>query len=365
MAFLLLTGGSFLRVTHVDAAALTWDGGGGDNNWSTCANWTSDTCPVSGDTVTFNSTSTKASTIDGAWGGTVAGITVTTGYSGTITVARSLVVNGTYSQSTGTFDAGSNSVDMNGAFTLSGGIYTASSGTTTHSGAMTISGSPTFSANGGTWTFDGTTTATLSCNNVTFNLVTFNHDTNAGKTVSSNCTLPLGNNPSIGTASSQDLTLDGTLTGSGTVTVGTKNASNLLTLNSTGVLTGFSGLDAGKLTIAGGTYDFSSYSTLFAVSSPYSQTAGVVTLPDGADFNSTFTVSSGATLNASSGITNFSNNFTLNSGAIFNHNNGTLDFDGGAAGVVTCNGAIVYKATFTHTSNFTKTVGAHLYFTPR
>ncbi len=345
-----------LRPIMTEAAAYTWDGGGADNNWSTCANWTTDFCPGASDTATFNGTSTKDVTIDGGFGGTVTSITIASGYTGTITMARSLTVSTSFSQATGTFTAANQSFDMNGTFTLSGGIFTASSGSTTLAGAMTVSGSPTFNANSGTWTFDGTTTATLSCNNITFNLVTFNHDTNAGKTVSSNCTLPLGNNPSTGASTTQDLTINGTLTGTGTLTIGAKNSANLLTLNSGGSLSGFTGLDAGSVTIAG-TYDFSTYTTLFAVSSPYSQTSGTVTLPNGADFNNTFTVSSGATLNASSGITNFAGNFTLDAGSIFNHNNGTLDFDGANAGLLTCNGASIYNATFTHTSNFTKTIG--------
>ena len=49
---------------RVDAATRTWDGGGADNNWSTPANWSSDTLPIAGDTVTFNGTSTKNATID-------------------------------------------------------------------------------------------------------------------------------------------------------------------------------------------------------------------------------------------------------------------------------------------------------------
>ena len=39
-------------------AAKTWSGGGADNNWSTGGNW-GGTAPTSGDTATFNGTSTK------------------------------------------------------------------------------------------------------------------------------------------------------------------------------------------------------------------------------------------------------------------------------------------------------------------
>src|SRR5687767_1896620 len=46
------------------AATRTWDGGGADNNWSTCANWSTDTCPVAADNVIFDNTSDKNSTVD-------------------------------------------------------------------------------------------------------------------------------------------------------------------------------------------------------------------------------------------------------------------------------------------------------------
>ncbi len=36
------------------AAVVSWDGDGADNNWSTAANWSSDTLPVDGDSLTFD-----------------------------------------------------------------------------------------------------------------------------------------------------------------------------------------------------------------------------------------------------------------------------------------------------------------------
>jgi fibronectin-binding autotransporter adhesin len=43
-----------LSTASVAAADLTWDGEGTDNNWSTVENWSGDTAPVNGDTVTFD-----------------------------------------------------------------------------------------------------------------------------------------------------------------------------------------------------------------------------------------------------------------------------------------------------------------------
>src|SRR5947209_11654957 len=37
------------------AADKTWDGGGGDNNWLTGANWDADTAPVANDSLFFDS----------------------------------------------------------------------------------------------------------------------------------------------------------------------------------------------------------------------------------------------------------------------------------------------------------------------
>ncbi|MGE4490171.1 MAG: hypothetical protein AB7E95_11580, partial [Kiritimatiellales bacterium] len=37
----------------VQAATITWDGEGGDDNWSTAANWSTDTVPSASDGVVF------------------------------------------------------------------------------------------------------------------------------------------------------------------------------------------------------------------------------------------------------------------------------------------------------------------------
>src|SRR5688500_18245570 len=70
LLFLALVSLFFINIAH--AATLTWDGGGGaDTNWSTCTNWTTDTCPVSGDTVVFDGTSDNNSTVDAGFAGTI------------------------------------------------------------------------------------------------------------------------------------------------------------------------------------------------------------------------------------------------------------------------------------------------------
>ena len=336
LGFLVLF--SFLApLNKTYAASLTWDGGGSTNNWSECTNWTTDVCPAAGDTVTFNGTSTKDSTVNSLFNPTetIVTINVNSGYTGTITLGTTLHVTTSFVQAAGTFTAANQTLDMNGSFTLSAGTFTASSGSTTLAGAMTISGSPTFNHNSGTFTFDGTTTATLSCNNVTFNLVSFAHTGSIAKTVNSNCSLPLGNNSTVGADANADLTLNGTLSGTGTLTVGTAATTNLLTLNSGSSLSGFSGLVVGAVTISGATYNFGSYTTL--------------------DVNGAFTLSSAAVFTAPSGTATFASTFTLNSGTTFNANGGTVTFDGGLA-VLSCNNTVFNFVIFNNTA--TKTVNS-------
>ncbi|NCB31799.1 MAG: hypothetical protein EOM66_10385, partial [Clostridia bacterium] len=45
------------------AATITWQGGGGNGNWGTTANWTGGVSPASGDTAVFNSAGNPETTI--------------------------------------------------------------------------------------------------------------------------------------------------------------------------------------------------------------------------------------------------------------------------------------------------------------
>lgn len=185
----------FLYEPKVNALALTWDGGGADNNWSTCANWTTDTCPGSADDVTFNSTSTKDSVVDVGFGGLVNSVTVTTGYTGTLSLSRSLRTIAGFGHSTGIFNANSETLDVDGAFSTTGGTFNASTGLMYFGNTFTIGASATFNNNGGTVVLD-TAGGTITCNNAVFNLVQFAHTSNI-KTISSGCNLPLGANPTV------------------------------------------------------------------------------------------------------------------------------------------------------------------------
>src|SRR5436305_7581377 len=74
------------ETTTAMAVPKTWSGAGATNNWSEAANWSDSVVPGSGDTVTFDGTSTKDATIDISI--SISGIQINSGYAGTITQAN-------------------------------------------------------------------------------------------------------------------------------------------------------------------------------------------------------------------------------------------------------------------------------------
>jgi len=149
------------RPLPVRAAALTWDGGGTSNFWSDCANWNLDniTCPVAGDTVTFDATSSDDVIIDVDV--TVASMTVATGYGGNISLGiRAITVTGAYVQAAGTFSGGTGTIRF-GSFQLTGGTFTAPMGKMYVSGNFTNNIDGTFNHGSGSLILNGTSTQAL------------------------------------------------------------------------------------------------------------------------------------------------------------------------------------------------------------
>ena len=139
------------------AATVTWDGGGSDTNWSTAANWTTDTAPSSTDIVIFDGTSVTSSVIDGGFHGTVTGVQILSGYTGSIPQNRSLTVTGAFIMGTSTagiFLGGTTTIDINGEFTLRAGTFRATSATTSIASHFLPTGG-TFEHNNGTIEWDG------------------------------------------------------------------------------------------------------------------------------------------------------------------------------------------------------------------
>ncbi len=327
----------------VFAATKTWDGGGANNNWSTCANWNLDTCPAAGDTVVFDGTSSKDVTVDAGFAGTIAVVQMNTGYSGTITLARSFTVTSTFTQSAGIFNGSNQTMSVTGTFTLnSGASFTSTSGTLTLSGSATINSAATFNNNGGIVTFAGTGTVTWACGNKTFNSVVINRTATGvnSATVGSDCTLPLGANPTVNLGTQGTFNINGTLSGSGTLTIDPEATG--FTLASTSVLNGFNGLiSPGVSSITGLNADFSSYTTFNLTGSlgMTLSTGASITLPVGTGTGinlASLTVNTGTTFNSTSGTLNITGSTTINSGATFNHNSGIVTFTGTGNATLTC-----------------------------
>src|SRR5690606_17619685 len=120
------------------AATRTWDGGGITNNWSECANWSSDACPGTADIALFNGTSTKNAVVDVAFGGQVLGVNIASGYTGTVSLQRDLIVTTSdFIQASGTFDMGNFSLTISGSsadFRKTGGTFNEGTGTLVFTG---------------------------------------------------------------------------------------------------------------------------------------------------------------------------------------------------------------------------------------
>lgn len=353
----------FLMSTQIaKAATRIWDGGGGvDTNWSTCTNWDGpDICPIAGDTVTFNGTSTNNSTVDAGFGGSIGPFSISAAYTGTITLARDLTITSTFTQSGGTLNASNQTINIT-TFNLTAGTFRASSGITSVSQAFTVSGTGVFDITtnaGGTVNFNGSSNGgpfTIACNNTTFNKVTFNHSVKS-RTVNSDCSLPLSANPTI----PFDITLNGTLSGSGTLTV---NTSAGFVMNTGSLLSGFSSLQVnlnGGMTMNGGSFSgLTSISVVF----PFTINGATVDLTNftTAAFSNNFILTTGS-FTAPTGSMSVGRIFTISPGTTFNANGGTLIFNNNFGAALSCNNVIFNLVKFQHFGSGSRTVGSDCNF---
>jgi len=108
-------------------ASVVWDGGGSNAKWSTAANWAGDIAPSTTDVAVFDGTCSSNCSPTMDVNVNVLGISITSGYSATITQqsrVRVTVGSSGYSQAGGAFVGGDNKFSVNGSFTLSGGTFT-------------------------------------------------------------------------------------------------------------------------------------------------------------------------------------------------------------------------------------------------
>ncbi len=179
---------------NADATTYTWDGGGADNNWSTCANWSSDTCPLASDSVIFSASSTKNATIDTDI--TVSAFSINSGYTGTVAPSAAQLIT------------------ITGAFTQNAGTFTASSATTTATSTFTYTGG-TFNHNNGIMYFKPNTSVTLTFGSIAFNNVVFDKNPSVGSiTVSlASDMIVNGNLTALVSVNSQSLNLQSSVSG--------------------------------------------------------------------------------------------------------------------------------------------------------
>lgn len=384
-------------------STITWDGGGGDANWNTNANWSGDVAPGSGDLANFDNTCAANCSPTINVSVNVGGINMASTYAGAITQATDtvatigssnfVIVGGTFIGSASTT---SSSIVLNGSFSQTGGAFTAPKGNFNVNLNMTLSAG-TFSHNSGTVQFFDSGSgenSTLTCAGSPFNKVIITKDNSSSafniNNGASACTVPLGSSPT--TAINGASTWNGTVTiASGTWTVngetpsitlnGTINHSGSgwvsqggLVLASSGVVT-YSGAAAsfmGDLNIATGTFpsgltvtfnDGSTVETsnLTCSGSPFAKV--IITKDNGSSaFNinngaSTCTVPLGASpTTAISAASTWNGNITVDSGTwtqayAGNYNitlNGTLTHSGSGwvshGGLVLGSGAVVTYA---------------------
>jgi len=369
-----------VSVNVASADTHVWDGEGANENWSTCANWdVGNTCPVAGDTVTFNATSTKNCTIDASAVASITTFNLSAGYTGTIAQARAFTVSGVttfagagtftgstdaltfsgaYSQSAGIFNAGNQTItfsqpftlatatfngagtlDFNSSFTLnSGAVFISTSGTAYFANAFTIAegaGANAWQHNNGTVVFDANNTVTLQADSTnteadeTFNNFQLNKSGGALFGVNGEIVNVLG---TLTLTDGSWYTAGAILSGQGAVSIVNTfdGGSGTLRIDGSGVntVTIPSGMPLPAFTLnnANATVDFTgSTSTTFS---------GVFTLQAGTFnqgsvplvFSDAFT-QSGGTFNGGSTTIDLNSNFTL-SGGTFNAPSGNFNVSG-------------------------------------
>ncbi|HET6283441.1 MAG TPA: LamG domain-containing protein, partial [Polyangia bacterium] len=150
------------------ATARVWQGG--DGVFGTAGNWNPSGSPGSGDDLAFSG-STTACNINSSV--TVNSINISVGVTVTQAAGVTLSINGSFTQSAGTFVGGNSTMDLGGDFNLSGGAFTATSGRMEVGGAFNKT-SGSFTHHSGQVMLNATSSKTFATNGLTFNNLTLN-----------------------------------------------------------------------------------------------------------------------------------------------------------------------------------------------
>lgn len=169
-------------MTGVGASSFTWTGLGGNSNWTTGGNWLGGSAPGVSDVAVFDQYCTNCSATINA-NANLAGITMSSGYAGTITQAPTFIVTvgaSGYTQAGGTFVGGDGDVYLNGDFSLTGGAFISTSATLVAAGSFVLSGAPSFNHNSGTFKITANGTKSINPNSTNFNNVLIQNGCCAG-----------------------------------------------------------------------------------------------------------------------------------------------------------------------------------------
>jgi hypothetical protein len=355
--FIFCAVGAFWYAKTAYGVTRTWDGGGSTNNWTECANWSSDTCPTASDVATFDGTSTKDATINGNI--SVAGIAINSGYTGTITQSGANTITvGTsgWTQADGNFQGGSGSIAVSGSYSLSGGMFVSTSGTYTQSATTTISAG-TFSHGSGTVSYTGGPYAIDVNSTTTFNNLTFNSGSSQSFTMGSGDAFII-----LGTVTITDGALQaGILEARGNVSIGSADGGSVELWftggnNQTYTRTGNEPDGDIRIDKTGGVLTLNSNAVWNAANQDLVFATGTLTKTTQTIQTNDFTMNGGVfnggsgdvyiynslTLNAGvftapSGLLRFDNwtYLTIADGVTYNHNNGTLYYFGNGSSVNT------------------------------
>lgn len=324
--FVSLTGSVFgllqLYLSPVSASTWGWDGGGVTNNWSECANWTSDTCPTGTDTAQFSGASSKLSVIDAGFASTTINISSISGYTGTIMLGSDRTLR-SLSLPYGTFDTNGQNLNVSLSFNIgTSGSFIGTTQTLTVAGDFDIASGATYTDNGGNIAINGGS-VTLNCGNKSLPNLSFTNSAGT-KTIGATCNLNLGNNVSMGA-----IDVYGGISGTGSYT-----SNSNVTFRSGSTFIGFSSFSATGALAVFNTLDLSTLTT--------------------ANTSSSLTVYNTGRLTSATSMS-IAGNFDIQSGGTFTHNNGTVTLTGGTISI-TCSNSTFNNLVFTALGTGTKTI---------
>jgi fibronectin-binding autotransporter adhesin len=305
----------------VFGATVTWDAGGGDENWSNALNWSGDALPTTGDDVIITSAGTGTVRID--VNPIVNSITVQNGAALSVESGQVLTVNNP------------SSVDSDGLLSLSGGTFSGN-GDLTVNGTVYLDGS----------TLGGNGALTINPSGVLYVFV----DTNVSEI--SRTTTNAGFVFYEDFAPGPNFIFSGaTLTNTGTIDIETDNdidAGGTPTLNndSGGVIRKSAGTGSTRI----------NFTVNHAAGATIQAQTGAISLNAGGSAAGACDISSGATLRLSGGTFTLANTATVTGAGTFTVVGATLDAGPGVditfphleiqSGTITGAGAVRMSATF-------------------